>query len=455
VEKMTDIKTEDLWKNWMGALQATVLGGKIGKGQQFSAASTTLNVDLANSDPDITNYSIYGIGDVVPVAGPSYAPASGVLASYATFLDWIDLGGDQNPNLDSQINIAAEELNSAQENFNKVQEKAGTQFANYLKIHPGVVFEDWAGQNYPAYQEAYNALTGADAQYNSLMIQKYGAGYSVLQNARNKVSALNGAQNILSQNAYNMKVKVGTIAPPGSQKVLAGGDNPTKPDNLKSTFQPSYTLDSSFRQKFAEWQAASVKKTGGKVSISVSAKTQTYSYDQFGWDASIKASWIAEFFRIFAEGSTSGERVNINTSNKDFSLSIEFTGLGTFGISPGLWWDHGSLISTYKKLKPEAPDFFGETGSLARFPYQIVVGFEPTIKLKMEANDYKETKKSWQAKATASIGIGPFRIGSATVSTSGKKEDINWDDASAAVTIGPIKSTVPVLLAVVSQRLGN
>ena len=58
-----------------------------------------------------------------------------------------------------------------------------------------------------------------------------------------------------------------------------------------------------------------------------------------------------------------------------------------------------------------------------------------------------------ESEASASIGIGPFRIGSAKVSTYGTKEDITYDDASNTVTIGPIQSTLPLLLGVISQDL--
>lgn len=449
---MPNIETEDMWKKWMAALQATVFPNGIGKGQQFSAASATLNVDLANKDPYISNYNIYNTGNIVPANGPAYAPASSIISSYATFLDWINLGGDPNPNLDSQINIAAANLNNAQKNFGKVQKDAVDQFKVYKEIDENAKFDAWVSQQYPTYQEAYDLLEGATAEYSRLMVQKYGEGYKALQYAKVKVDSLNGAQNIIKQNSFNMQVKLGSIAPPGSQPVLPGMNNPESADNLVSTFAPSYALE-AFSTVYSEWQNKSTRNIQD-YSVEISADSSTYSYDKFGWDASIKASWIGQFFRIFTGASTSGEKVNINTSSKNFGFSIKFTGLGSFRISPGLWWDNGMVSTYHNKLKPNAPDFFGKDGSLARIPYQIVVGFEPTIELKMDANEYSSIKTDWKAKAAVSIGIGPFRIGSADVSTYGKKEDIQWNDASAKVTIGPIKSTMPILLAVLSQQQG-
>jgi len=284
------------------------------------------------------------------------------------------------------------------------------------------------------------------------MVQKYGAGFGVLQAARDKVGSLNGAQNILQQNAFNIPAKLGTIAPAGAVPVLPGQTPAAPAQTLVSTFVPSYTLG-AFTQQYQVWQTNSSQ---GKTvsSIQVTATSQTYDYSKSGWGTSISgAGWLGEFFRIFGSGSASGETTSVNTTNSDFSLAVDFAGFGLFQIAPGPWWDNGSLIKNFPKLKPGAPAFFSDGGALARLPYQVVLGFVPTIKLKMTASDYSNVKSSWQAQTTVSIGIGPFRIGSASFSAYGEKQNIKYDDASATVTIGPIQSTLPMMLGVISQRL--
>lgn len=443
----------------MGALQALAFPNGIGDGQQFSAAPTTLNVDLANSDPGVSNYNIYQIGNVVPANSPAYAPAGGLVTSYATFLDWVQLQGDVNPNLQSQINLAAGNLTTAENNFLTVQTNAFTAWANFKTASgSSVAFSTWAVQNYPVYQSAYNALIGAQSSYSQLLNQAYGPGYSELQAARNKVGVQGGAADITLQNPYNMVADLVTIAPPGSgsSPVLPGQTPPPSPQTLVSTFVPSYTLE-AFGAKYSEWQTASVQgKNNAGGTITVTAASETFDYSEFGWNASVDASWLGDFFEIGGSGSSSGQRVSINTTSSNFSLSVAFTGFGVFSISPGLWWDNASLIDLYKNsLRTGAPDFFGPTGALARLPYSIVVGFEPTITLKMEASDYSNVKNTWQAQASVSIGVGPFTLGSASVSTYGTKQNIKWDDASATVTIGPVTSTLPILLGVMSQQLGS
>lgn len=453
---MANVDTLDLWKKWMGAVQAQAFPNGLTDQQQFSAGSTTLNVDLGNGDPGITNYYVYGIGDVIPAASPAYSSAGGLLAAYATFLDWVDLGAMVNPNLESQVNPATAALNTAQTNFNNVQVAAYNAYGAYKNVNPNPPpFQAWVQQNYPSYLNANNALIGASGAYDEIMIKAYGPGYSVVQQARAKVG-INGAQNMATQNPYNMPVKMGSVAPAGSQPVVIGGTNPVPANNLFSAFAPSYSLQ-AFSAKYAEWQQASVAgKNNAGASISISSSSGSYDFDESGWSTSVDASLFGDFFSFFGGGSASGQKTSINTSSSDFSLAVDFTGFGTFPIGPGLWWDNGGLVATYhNRLKPGAPDFFGDNGALARVPTQIIAGFQPTVKLKMTASDYSNVKNSWQAQATASIGIGPFRIGSATVSTSGTKQDIKWDDASATVTIGPVSSTLPILLGVVSQKLGG
>lgn len=453
---MPQVATEDLWKKWMGALQSTVLPGGLGVGQQFSAASILLNVDLADADPTISNYYISSIGDVIPAPSPSYGPAGGLVNAYATFLDWIDLGGDPNPNLNSQINIAAGALGPSQTNYNAQQSAAITQFGIF-KTATGYTgtFTDWANQNYPTYQSAYNDLVAKTAAYNQLMIQKYGAGYSVLQAARDKVGLLNGARSITLANAFNMPVKLGTVAPAGSGPQVLPGQSPSPPPaSLISTFLPSYTLQ-AFTQRFQEWQGNSARGTVG-ATIEVGSSSQSYDYAKSGWSTSISgAGWLGEFFRIFGSGSASGETVSIDTTATNFKLKVDFAGLNSFPVAPGPWWDNGSLIKDFPKLKPGAPAFFSDAGGLARLPYQAVVGFCPTINLTMSASDYSNVKSKWQAQATVSIGIGPFRIGSASFSSYGEKQNVRYNDASATITVGPVQSTLPMLLGVISQRLAQ
>ncbi|MEB0046823.1 MULTISPECIES: hypothetical protein [unclassified Pseudomonas] len=451
---MANIDTLDLWQKWMGAVQAVALPGGLGETQRFSAGSTTLNIDLGNPNPSIQNYYIHGLGDVVPANSPSYSAGSGLLSAYATFLDWIDPGAVLNPNLASQVSIATTNLNTAQTGFNSVQVQAFTAYTSAKNVFPNLpAFQDWVGQSYPSYIAANNTLIGAASAYEQSMIAMYGPGYSVLQTARTKVG-INGAQSLLGANAFNMAVTSGSVSPPGSQPVVIGGTTPPPVSAQVSSLAPSYTLQ-AFGTKYAEWQAASVAgKTNAGASITITSSTATYNLDKSGWSTSANASLFGDFFSFSLGGSASGQKTSIDTSSSDFSLQVDFTGFGSFMVSPGQWWDSALVALNSKKLKPNAPIFFGDDGALSAIATQVVVGFEPTVTLKMSASDYSNVKSSWDATATTSIGIGPFRLGSLKGSANGTKQNIKYDDATASVTIGPLSSTLPILLGVISQKLG-
>lgn len=86
-------------------------------------------------------------------------------------------------------------------------------------------------------------------------------------------------------------------------------------------------------------------------------------------------------------------------------------------------------------------------------PTSLIIGFEPTITLTLSNADYDSVKSQYQAQATASLNIGPFSIGSASYSTYSDKTAISYDDSSSTITIGPIKSSLPLLLGVISTKL--
>lgn len=132
---------------------------------------------------------------------------------------------------------------------------------------------------------------------------------------------------------------------------------------------------------------------------------------------------------------------------------MDFVGLKVFNLTPGQWFDLG-LLQTYKnQLLPNAPDFFSAGGSLARLPAQAVIGFNPTITLSMAHSDYANMHSTFQAQATAAVGLGPFTIGSVHSSTYVDKSSVQYDDNSGTIVISPPPTTVPVLLGMISSRL--
>lgn len=448
----TNTNTGDVWGQYAAQLQQQATTGQFDpKKQGMSFASANLSVDLGNSDPDVVNEYVYQIGNAIPAASPAYIPQSDLASSYQTFLDSIDLGGDPNPNLDSQINIAANAMNEAQTNFQTVQGKAITGWGQYKQIAPNITFAAYVQSQYPTYVQARNALSAATSKWQDLMSQKYGAGYEVIAAARNMLSVSSGAHDITMQTPYNMAVKTGTVAPAGSTPALPGG-TPTPPaSSLVSSFAPAFGID-GFTQKYQEWQAASA---AGQTShtIKFDGSTQTANWGDSGWSVSAEGGFDSWFVGVEVEHSSSSETHTFDYANEEFSFEASFTGLGVFQLLPGKWFQRGLIQSYHDKLVKGAPDFFGENGSLGRIPYQALIGFEPKITLKLAHQDYAYLQSSFRSETTTSVRIGPFRIGGGHHSYYADKTDVAYHDDSNTITIGPVKSTLPLLLGVVSEKM--
>jgi len=446
--------TTDIWQKYATELTNLATAGQFDSNNQvISFAGTTLSVDLGNANPKVINDVVYQIANTVPAYSPSYAPKGGLISSYASFLDAIDLKGDPNPNLDSQINEATVAFTNANNNFLSVQTKAYEAWANFKKASGSdVSFSTWVQNSYPVYIQAHSTLEATESKLQQLNIQKYGQGYQIIASALNMVSSTTGARDIMSQNNYNMAVASGATAPAGSGPAVLPGETPQQPaSELVDSFAPAYGLN-AFTTKYQEWQTASVnnQRSGGSISVSSSSKASQWS--QFGWSANV-GGLFGDFLSIVGAGSTSGQTTTFNTQSEEFGLEVSFTGLGAFLLNQGQWYQAG-LVQDYKnQLKPNSPEFFGEHGSMGLVPTQAIVGFEPEITLTLEQSDYDKFVQTWQANASASLNLGPFRIGSANVSTYGSRQDISFNASSRQIKIGPVKSTVPLLLGVISTKI--
>ena len=465
---MPNVDQSQMWAQLMQAMQSKLFPNGIGTDMTFSAASVARAVNLNATDPGVTNFGIYSLGDIVPANSPAYNPApSGFVTSYTQFLDWIDLGGDSNPNLQSQLNIAISGDGGATPGLNAVQAAYNTQYTaavtQYMVQKTAATsvgdtiapFKTWTLTNYPLLATAKSQLDGAQSQVDQLSSQLYGPGYAQVQLARQITGISGGAQDPTTQNPYNMQVTSATYVPPGSTAAVIGaaaaaGTGTTA--QTVSSFVPLYALDTAYAATYAEWQKASAAGTIGET-FHFDSHSNSYDYSESGWNASAKAGWQSFFWSASGSSSSSAQTVNVDTSSSEFSVDVSFVGVKAFSITPGTWYQNGSLLSTYKnKLKPGAPDFFSDNGALARRASQIVLGFEPTITVKLSAADYSRLKSSWQTEASVAVGVGPFSF-SGSGGANSSKDNIQYDDATSSIRIGPIKSTMPVLLGVVSSKV--
>ena len=442
--------SEQVWETFYKKLIEQAVPNFDSTKQVVSLAGTTLSADVVNADAEISNASIYNIGNLLPAQSPTYAPGGDLITSYSLFLQNIDLGGDTNPDLQNKINIASGNLSKNQDNFSTVQGKAGAAFTNYKAINPSAEFGSWVNANYPLYGAAQSSLTGAMSEYDTLMTQAYGAGYSTIQAAQSAVSAITGAKSLTPpQNPYNMPVKVGSVAPGGAVTVLPGQTPPDPSSTLNSTFRPAYELGGALPTVFSAWQTSSVAKDF-PVSFDLSGDFSTASSRDFGWKESVSASYRS-WFSVKANQQASYQSVSESWDNSSFDCTISFNGLQSFPINPDANWFSSGIIQNYKdKLLATSPQFFGEGGSLHVIPSSIILAYGLKISIKVDNASFSSLKTAFQQSADVSIGVGPFSF-SGSESSHLDTSSFVYDADSSTITINPAPTGVPILLGVVSN----
>ena len=445
--------SEQVWAKFYENLVETAVPNFDKKNQTVSIAGTTLSADVINDDPDISNANIYDIGNLLPKESPSYAPGGDLITSYTLFLQNIKLGGNPDPALIKKINVAAANVNSNQSNFISVQTKAGEAFSSYkTNIDPDYTggFDEWANTNYPQYAAAKSSLNGAMADYDSLMVKAHGAGYSTIQAAQVAVGAISGAKSLVKKNAYNMPVKVGSVAPAGGVTVLPGQDPPALPSSLKSTFRPAYSIGGGLPSVFSAWQTESINKSF-PVSFSLKGNFSEGNYRDFGWSESVSASYRS-WFSVKVNQQASYSSINQDWKQSSFDCEISFNGLQSFPINPDANWFSSGIIQNYKdKLLGTSPQFFGEGGSLNLIPSAIILGYGLKITIKVDNADFKSLKTAFQQSAEVSVGIGPFSF-SGSESSHLNTSSFTYNDDSSTIEINPGPTDVPFLLGVVNNK---
>lgn len=451
------VTNQQVWSAYADALLNQASSGRFdAKNETFSVAGQSLNVDLGNADSEIINANVFNLGNAIPAAGGAYTPASSLIGAYNSFLNWIQLAPIPNPNLQSQLNQAAAAVTANQSNFIDVQGKAIEAWKNYQAINADIAFSDYAREFYPTYGEAKNSLTGAVSNYETLCNTAYGPDYQTIVAARAKTSFTGGAQDVTMADVYNMPVKFGSSAPAGSGPAVLPGQTPPPPtSSLISTYAPGFTL-SAFTTAYQEWQTASVNNQLGGWSIEINSDSVASDWSKFGWSAGLQASFpVGDFFSVAIKGQASYQSTKFNLKTSAFSFKVEYTGTGLFSVDSNLWFDR-SIIKNYgDKLRSGAPDFFGQaSGSLARAPAQVLIGFEPKLTLSLSNTDYSTFQSQFQESATVAVKFGPFTVGSATQSVYSEKSSMQFNSNSNTVTVGPVKSTLPMVLGVISSDLG-
>ena len=446
----TQISTDQIWAAYYHNLIQTVAGSLDPETQAVSLARRAVVADLGNADPAIAANYVFETGNALPAWNPEAVAPEGLLASYAAFLDNIDLGRDIDPDLRSRLNSARINYNIASKNFAAVRAQAVAAWIHSRQIEPAIGFTAFVKGNFPLYTLAGQFLQGADSEFEALMFEAYGAGYSEIAEARSKCGIAAGAAAMDRPTPYNMPVKRCISSLAASSNVFHEAV-PPPPDEPVPTYAPSFTLD-GFAPAYAEWQSNSAHGIVA-ATITVTGDSWAAPKSDYPWPPA-GGKFLGDFFKVGAPGSVSGVSQIVNTRSPYFSISVSFAGLNTFGITPGGWYD-ARIVETYKnkQLPTTAPRLIGEGGSLSLLPTALIIGFEPSIVMTMERSDYERFKGRCREQSDAPVKIGQFRVSGSPDAARGDRADIHYDDYRAAITIRPVKSTLPLLLGVVNTKL--
>ena len=143
-------------------------------------------------------------------------------------------------------------------------------------------------------------------------------------------------------------------------------------------------------------------------SFTLNKSSFRYSFEETRWKGG--AIYLGGFFGY---AGASGGRTSIDTSSDSFSLEFSARNIQIFTITPGEWFT-GSIVSAFKNGPwiPEGPvatgrvKLWGTDGILNLLSTQVVVVYQPKIKVTLSQSEYESVQTNFQA--SGGFSIGPF-----------------------------------------------
>lgn len=298
-----------------------------------------------------------------------------------------------------------------------------------------------------------------------MLIKRYGIDYQLINNARNVVG-INGAGDITQKNLYNMPVQFSqsadntiNIQVTDNPTPLQVEDRPTLHNNPLITYMPMYSIP-QFSSIYEDWVSNS--KLGNRKKFVITNENIIFNDEEsLLRDIHIQMNMPPFLTLNTIENENIGaNNLNpefLNLNEAEFYLEMSFAGLDTVAIQSGPWFDI-SLVTKYKDhLDPERSrglNFFGPNGALLMIPTKLILGFQPEIILNLGSYNYKKVENHLKKGSAAIINIGSICISNNENASENTLNKINFDDERSRLVINGKNSQIPILLGVVSRRLG-
>lgn len=435
----------DLWQYYAAELLRLALGQNFNHTQttfdparhHLSVAGLILAADLGNQDRGIANLNRYTLANNIPAWSLAYTNWSQVFTTYRIFLDFIDLNPEAAAPPSATLQTLHAQLLAEVSAAITPNPVLPAPLTGFITAHPEVRLRTarlcdnlmldgprevmQAGRRVSGDETASLKLLRARLQATKLAA--YGQDYMPILEAINKCGETGGAADISGQNQYNMLIT-------------------TDPGDGYHSYAPAFTI-AGFDETYQEWLADSAAgRTGATIVLNPN------SPDGASDRAHGQADVLLGNADFFLHPSVTGRLLQ----QPAYEFELSFTGLGTFQLVPGSWFDLHLLEAHKASLPANAPRFFGADGSLSLLPSLAILCLEPELKMRWtEPQTYELVRAICQA-APASAQALNCDAGEAAVADEASAA-IRFLDESSTIIFGPIKTSVPNLLGVISFEL--
>lgn len=404
----------------------------------FTVAGLILAADLGNKDQGIANLNRYLLANNIPAWSLAYTSWSQVFTAYRIFLDFIDLNPEAKASSSTTLQTLHDQLMaelsasvmthysmpaplsefmSAQRVVNFL---SGRICDNRIPVSLTEVMQG-AGRSVPG-QQTPN-IEKLRAQLYPMKLAAYGQFYVSILEAINRCSDTGGAADITGPNQYNMLIT-------------------TDPATGYHSYAPGFTIP-GFDEKYQEWLANSTPdRTDATIALNTNSRHVSSKWAEDHTD--VLLSQVDFFLHPCV--------TNYYLQQSGYEFELSFTRLGVFQLLPGAWFDL-HLLEAYKASLPaNAPRFFGPGGSLSLLPSLAILCLEPELKMRWaEPQSYKRVKAICQATPALPRGLNSDADG--TASAEDASAALRFVDESSTIIFGPVKTSVPNLLGVISLKL--
>jgi PIN domain nuclease of toxin-antitoxin system len=255
-----------------------------------------------------------------------------------------------------------------------------------------------------------------------------------------------------AQKVYDADVKKAQT--PGLTEAINNFNEPSYRTKIQGTeYKDSPSVPAwNINKSYLKWVQEIKARGGTPLNVSFEINNAAYDY-QDTW-----AKGSASIERLFWEVQVNGqwEKITEFSSEENISAQLNFAATETLPITTGAWYNGGFVkqvrrgpftrnVSAYKS--DENAWMWGNGGIMPLTKTAMVVGYQPSITVKLSQSAISSFLQKW--KAATGLRIGPFTFGGETGQTT-EKWNKNTEGNSITATS---TSEIPVIIGINIQEI--